>query len=113
MENLQQLSDNQLIHLFQNNKIDKELKALIISEIDRRDLKTEGKKISQLDIQTKIKILFTSYFSYKQHLEKSSQLIANGDRKGYKLYWRYFIYGIAFYTVLLLLVAKYFLNQNH
>jgi hypothetical protein len=113
MESLGKLSDDQLINLFRNNKIDHQLKALIISEIDRRDLKKELPEERNPDFKTKIKIIFTSYFCYTQHLEKSSQLLANGDKKGYKLYWRYFIYGIVFYTIILLLVAKYYLNPNH
>jgi hypothetical protein len=112
MQNLQQLSDDQLIHLFRNDKIDAELKGLIISEIDRRDLKNEDKQVIKLDLRTKIEIIFTGYFLYRHHLEKSSQLLASGDKKAYKLYWRYFIYGVVFYTALLLVVAKYFLNPN-
>ena len=89
------------------------MKAVIISEIDRRELKQENKETQKMALSTKLKILFTSYFSYKSHLEKSSQLLANGDRKGYKLYWRYFIYGIVFYTLVVLLVAKYYFNAKH
>lgn len=111
MENLQQLSDEQLISLFQNNRLDNELKSLIISEIDRRDLKAEKKEIQPLSLKTKAWILFTSYFCYRQHLEKSSQLLANGDKKGYKLYWRYFKYGIGFYIIAFLLIAKYFIKH--
>ena len=36
--NLEKLSDNQLIDLFNNRNLDKELKSKIIFEVDRRDL---------------------------------------------------------------------------
>ena len=38
MQNIQKLSDDQLINLFKSNSIDKDLKNEIIYEIDRREL---------------------------------------------------------------------------
>ncbi|MGC4040914.1 MAG: hypothetical protein QM710_09085 [Flavobacterium sp.] len=111
MENLDKLSDEQLISLFQNSRLDTELKSKIIYEIDRRDLKTRQQQPTNLDLATKIRILLTSSFFYKQHLEQSSQLLANGDKKAYRLYWRYFICGIAFYGLLLLVFAKYYIKR--
>lgn len=110
MNKVEKLTDEQLINLFQNQNIDKELKKSIISEIDRRDLEKLVSKDKEIDFKEKITILFTSYFLYKTHLEKSSQLLREGNKKGYKQYWRFFVYGIIFYTIILLLVAKYFIK---
>lgn len=110
MEDLQQLSDDQLINLFQNNKIDAELKSKIIAEIDSRELNTATNKFKPIDSTTKIRILFTSLFLYKWHIKESSQVFANGDKEGYKTHWRYFIYGIVFYIVVLLLAGKYIIK---
>ena len=110
MNKIEKLTDEQLISLFQNQNIDKELKKSIISEIDRRDIEKLVSINKEIDFKEKITILFTSYFSYKRHLEKSSQLLSLGNKKGYKQYWRYFIFGIIFYTIILLLVAKYYIK---
>jgi len=59
MQNIEQLSDDLLISLFQNNRLDKEMKAVIISEIDRRELKQENKETQKVALSTKLKILFT------------------------------------------------------
>ena len=110
MESIKKLTNEQLISLFQNQKIDNELKKSIISEIDRRDLKKMFPVNKEIDFKEKITILFTSYFLFKKHLEKSSQLLSQGNKKGYNQYWRFFVYGIIFYTLVLLLLAKYFIK---
>ena len=94
MNKIEKLTDEQLISLFQNQNIDKELKKSIIAEIDRRDLEKITSVNKEIDFETKISIMFTSYFSFKKHLEKSSQLLSQGNKKAYKQYWRFFIYGI-------------------
>ena len=111
MNTIEKLTDKQLINLFQNQKIDSELKKSIISEIDRRDLEKITPKNQEIDFETKISILFTSLFSFKKHLEKSSKLLIQGNKKAYKQYWRFFIYGIIFYTIILLIAAKYFIKH--
>ncbi len=111
MNKIEKLTDEQLISLFQNQNIDKELKKSIITEIDRRDLEKITSVNKEIDFETKISIMFTSYFSFKKHLEKSSQLLSQGNKKAYKQYWRFFIYGILFYTIMLLIAAKYFIKH--
>ncbi|MES2545354.1 MAG: hypothetical protein V4548_10745 [Bacteroidota bacterium] len=110
MKNLDKLSDEQLINLFKNNNIDKELKITIISEMDRRDLKKLEETHLGFDFYTKIEIILTNYFCYKKHLKKSSEMLISGNRIGYKQYWRFFIYGVIFYTIIGLLIAKYFIK---
>jgi len=110
MQNIEKLSDNQLIELFKSNYIDKELKSKIINEIDRRDLEIKASSFQSINSKTKAEIIFTSLFQFKKHLQKSSQLLSDGNKKGYKQYWRLFIYGIIFYTVLLLVLTKYFIK---
>ena len=110
MNNIEELTDEQLINLFQNRNIDNELKKVIISEIDRRDLKKLVSNNVGINFKEKITILFTSYFLYKRHLVKSSQLLSQGNKKGYKQYWNFFVYGIIFYTIILFLIAKYFIK---
>ena len=110
MEDLGKLSDDQLIHLFQNNRIDHELKALIISEIDRRDLKKEMPGERNLDFNTKLKIVITSGFVFKNHLQQTNELLINGKRKEYKQYWKYFTLGLALNIVILLLITKYIIT---
>ncbi|CAM4444156.1 hypothetical protein [Flavobacterium terrigena] len=110
MNNIEKLTDEQLVNLFQNPNIDIELKKSIINEIDRRDLEKLIPKNESIDFKTKIEILFTSSFLYKTHLKNSSQLLSDGNKKEYKQYWRFFIYGIIFYTVVLLVIAKYFIK---
>lgn len=112
MNNIQNLSDDQLINLFQNKNIDNDLKKSIISEIDRRDLEKITSSNEEIDFETKITIIFTSYFSFKKHLEKTSQLLSQGNKKAYKQYWRFFIFGIIFYTIILLVTAKYFIKPQ-
>jgi len=111
MNKIEKLTDEQLINLFQNQNIDKELKKSIIDEIDRRDLEKITSINKEIDLETKIIILFTSFFSFKKHLEKSSQLLSQGNKKAYKQYWRFFIYGILFYTIMLLIASKYFIKH--
>jgi len=110
MNTVEKLTDEQLVNLFQNPNIDIELKKTIINEIDRRDLEKLVPKNNSIDFKKKIEILFTSYFFYKTHLQNSSQLLSEGNKKGYKQYWRFFIYGIIFYTIVLLLIAKYYIK---
>jgi hypothetical protein len=111
MNKVEKLTDEQLIILFyKSENIDNELKKSIISEIDRRDLEKLVSTDKEVDFKEKITILFTSYFLFKKHLEKSSQLLKQGNKKGYRQYWRFFVYGIIFYTIILLLVAKYFIK---
>lgn len=112
MNYIENLTDEQLINLFQNQMIDVELKKSIISEIDKRDLDKIVLKNQGIDNKTKVKIIFTSYFLFKSHIEKSSLLLSQGNKKGYKQYWTFFIYGIIFYTIILLIVAKYLINPN-
>lgn len=107
MENLHQLSDEQLIGLFQNNKIDSELKSQLIAEIDRRDLKKEVPEIKPLDFKTKMTILATSAFGFRYHVRQSNTLLANGKTKQYKQYWNYFTLGLGINIFLFLLLAKY------
>lgn len=111
MNKIEKLTDEQLISLFQNQNIDKELKKSIITEIDRRDLEKITSVNKEIDFETKISIMFTSYFSFKKHLEKSSQLLSQGNKKAYKQYWRFFIFGILFYTIMLLIAVKYFIKH--
>lgn len=112
MENLHQLSDEQLIHLFQNEGIDKELKASIINEIDRRDLKREEIQVKSLDLFTKLKIIITSGFLYRSHIDKTNELLAAGRKKEYKQYWNYFIIGLAIKFILFLIIAKYVIKPK-
>jgi len=112
MNTIKQLTDNQLIKLLQNQNIDSELKRSIIFEIDRRDIENTPAANKEIDFNTKAEIFFTSYFLFKRHLLKSSKLLNQGNQKGYKQYWRFFIYGIIFYIILLLLIAKYFLKPS-
>lgn len=112
MNNIEKLSDDQLISLFRNHNIDTELKKAIIHEIDKRDLEQLSLNQNEIDSKEKITILFTSYFLFKRHIEKSSQLLTKGNKKAYKQYWRFFIYGIVFYTISLFLVAKYIIKPH-
>lgn len=112
MNNIEKLSDDQLISLFRNQNIDTELKKAIIHEIDKRDLEQLSLNQDEIDLKEKITILFTSYFLFKRHIEKSSQLLTIGNKKAYKQYWRFFIYGIVFYTISLFLVAKYIIKPH-
>lgn len=111
MNAIEKLTDEQLINLFRNQNIDTNLKKSIIAEIDRRDLEEIASINEAIDFQTKMSIVFTSYFSFKKHLEKSSQLLSQGNKIAYKQYWRFFIYGIIFYTTILLLAAKYLIKH--
>ena len=112
MNNIDKLSDDQLINLFKNQNIDSELRKAIIHEIDKRDLEQLSLNQDEIDLKEKITILFTSYFLFKKHIEKSSQLLSKGNKKAYKHYWRFFIYGILFYTIILFLVAKYLIKPH-
>lgn len=107
MSNIQKLSDNQLINLFKSNLIDKDLKNAIIKEIDRRELSKMKVIDKDLSNNEKIKIIFTSCFSFKYHLNKSNELLISGNKKGYKQYWFYFTIGIFLSLLLLLLITKY------
>lgn len=111
MNAIEKLTDEQLINLFKNQNIDKNLKKSIIAEIDRRDLEKITSSNEAIDFETKMSIVFTSYFSFKKHLEKSSQLLSQGNKIAYKQYWRFFIYGIIIYTTILLLAAKYLIKH--
>ncbi|HNP33754.1 MAG TPA: hypothetical protein PKN96_10725 [Flavobacterium sp.] len=110
MENLRQLSDGQLMSLFQNNKLDKELKAHIIAEIDRRDLKKEVPEAKSLDLMSKLIIISTSIVGYRYNLNQTNKLIAEGRVKEYKQYWNYIIIGLAINIILFLLIAKYIIK---
>ena len=80
---LKLLSDNQLIELFKNSNLDKELKSKIVYEIDRRALEINENLPSKLDFSTKVKIIFTCYFFYKYHINESSKFIVSGNKKTY------------------------------
>lgn len=108
--NLETLSDNQLIALFKNSKLDKELKSQIITEIDRRNLKLTSSAEKELNVSEKIKIIFSSFLLYKYHVKRSTQLHINGNKKAYKQYWNYFNLGVLFYIILFLLITKYFIK---
>ena len=63
MNNLDKLSDQQLISLFKSDNIDSELKSKIINEIDKRDLeRIETNNNYFLSSKEKIFIVLTSYF---------------------------------------------------
>ena len=112
MNNIEKLSDDQLISLFRNQNIDNELKKAIIHEIDKRDLEQLSLNNDEIGFKEKITILFTSYFLFKRHIEKSSQLLSEGNKMAYKQYWRFFIFGILFYTIILFLVTKYLIKPH-
>lgn len=112
MKNSDQLSNEQLISLFRNQNIDTELKKAIITEIDKRKLELPPFQHVQIDVKEKIAILFTSYFLFKRHIERSSQLLSEGNKMAYKQYWRFFIYGILFYTIILFLFTKYLIKPH-
>ncbi len=67
MNDVEKLTDIQLVNLFQNPNIDIELKKTIINEIDRRDLEKLTPNNESINFKTKIKILFTSYF-FSKHI---------------------------------------------
>ncbi|AMA50538.1 hypothetical protein [Flavobacterium covae] len=111
MNNIEKLSDNQLIELFKSDAIDKDLKSKIILEIDRRDLEKIEVKEHNFTFTEKAFIFLTNYFLYKFHLLKANQLLINGDKKAYKLYWRIFSFGVGFSFIFLLLIAKFYLRK--
>lgn len=112
MKNADKLSDEQLISLFRNQNIDIELKKAIITEIDKRKLQPLPIQQGEIDRKEKITILFTSYFLIKRHIEKSSQLLSQGNKMAYKQYWKFFIFGIVFYTIILFVITKYLIKPH-
>jgi hypothetical protein len=110
MENLEKLSNEQLIHLYKNQGITNEIKSLIFQEIDRRELELVKNDEIELDLKTKIKIIFTSLLSIKLHSKNANEYLIKGNKKAYKMYWRYYTIGWVFNIILLLLVAKYIIK---
>jgi membrane-anchored protein YejM (alkaline phosphatase superfamily) len=111
MTNIEKLSDDQLVNLFKNSKIDKDLKQKIIQEIDKRDLKKVAIIQKGLPLKSKLFITFTSYFFYKYHLKESTKLLIDGNKKGYKQYWNYFSLGVFLLFIILLLLSKYIFRK--
>ena len=109
--NLEKLSDNQLIEIFKSNFIDKDLRNKIIYEIDRRDLEKPLAKKYNFVTNLKIFIFFTNLALYKYHVKKANEIMLQGDREAYKLYWKIFSFGVGFSFIVLVIVAKYFLNK--
>ncbi|NJM79086.1 MAG: hypothetical protein HC854_04570 [Flavobacterium sp.] len=108
--NLENLSDGQLIKLFKNKNLDKELKSKIIFEIDRRDLEIISSVEKELSLSEKIKIVLTGCFLYKYHVKTASKFLIIGNKKTYKQYWKYFNLGLFIYIFIFLLVVKYILK---
>ena len=112
MNDLEKLTDDQLIDLFKNNKIDKELKNLIIIEIDRRDLEKIEPTSIGLTLWKKLLIIVTSGFSFHYHIKETNFLLTNGKNKEYKQYWNYFLIGIGLNIILLLNIARYVIKPH-
>lgn len=110
MQNIQKLSDDQLINLFKSNSIDKDLKNEIIYEIDRRDLSKVKVFETNLSNNKKVEIILTSGFLFKKHIKKSNELLITGNKKGYKQYWLYFTIGMFLNFILLLIVARFIMK---
>lgn len=109
-DSIQKLSDEQLINLFKSNGIDKSLKQDIINEIDRREIENEAVVQQSLSFKEKATIIFTSILSYKYHVKKATGILISGNKIGYKKYWTFFLFGIAMYFFLFLIISKYFLK---
>jgi hypothetical protein len=110
MQNIQKLSDDQLINLFKSKSIDKDLKNNIIYEIDRRELSEIKVFETNLSNKKKVEIIFTSGFLFKKHLKYSNDLLISGNKKGYKQYWFYFTVGMFLNFILLLIVARFIIK---
>lgn len=110
MQNIQKLSDDQLISLFKSDSIDKDLKNTIIYEIDRRELSKIKVFETNLSTKKKVEIIFSSSFLFKQHVKKSNALLISGNKKGYKQYWFYFAIGMFLNFILLLIVARFIIK---
>lgn len=110
MQNIQKLSDDQLINLFKSPSIDKDLKNEIIYEIDRRELSKIKVFETNLSNKKKLEILFTSGFRFRQHIKSSNELLISGNKKGYKQYWFYFTIGVFLNFILLLIVARFIIK---
>ena len=110
MENLLQLKDNQLISLFSNEKIDKELKSKITTEINRRNLKIQKPEVIKMDLLTKLKIIVSGVIKFNYHLRESGKLIVAGRNKEYKQYLNYFIIGLFLNIYPIIFMAKYIIQ---
>ena len=111
MENLQLLKDGQLISLFSNEKIDKELKSKITTEINRRNLKIQEPEVIKLDLFMKLNIIPSSVLTFHYHLRESSKLIVAGRNKEYKQYLNYFIIGPFLNIYPIIFMAKYIIQR--
>lgn len=112
MNNLEKLSDFQLINLFQGGNIDTELKGKIINEIDRRDLKLVYECKSFMTTKQKAFVFFSTIFLFKYHIKVANSFLIKGNKKLYNEYWRCYSFGVGFKFILLLVVAKYLLRPN-
>lgn len=110
MNNLEKLSDSQLMNLFQGSNIDTELKNKLIHEIDRRDIKKIDNQRESFSKKQKLFVFFTSIFIFNYHIKLANKFLENGNKKSYKDYWKWYSFGIGFKFILFLLVAKYFLR---
>lgn len=86
MNNLEKLSDSQLMNLFQGGNIDIELKNKLIHEIDRRDLKKNKNQKVSFSKNQKLFAFFTSIFMFKYHIKQANKFLENGNKKSYKDY---------------------------
>ncbi|GGD22535.1 hypothetical protein [Flavobacterium orientale] len=112
MNNLEKLSDNQLINLFNGGNIDTDLKNKLINEIDRRDLEKIKNKKESISKFQKVFVFFTSIFLFKYHIKIANGFLMNGNKKLYNEYWRWYSFGVGFKFILLLLIAKYLLKPK-
>lgn len=112
MNNLEKLSNDKLINLFNGGNIDADLKNKLIHEIDRRDLEKIKNKKESISKSQKVFVFFTSLFLFKYHIKIANGFLINGNKKLYYEYWRWYSFGVGFKFILLLLTAKYLLSPK-
>lgn len=123
--NFTDLSDYQLYEIIQNLKLDDNIRKQANEEFNNRKLTIDQiqKIIAQHDaafhpgqdepLELKYKLLLVLFpFFIPIHSAFSGKWLAKGQKRKWKNYWLYLSLGYLFWTIVIILVSKYFLFDN-
>jgi hypothetical protein len=119
--NLKQLSNHQLYEIIQNRKLNKDIrtsadnefnsrrltKEEILEIVIRRDSMLRPDRDEPLSIKYKIVAVLIPFF-WVIHVLMTSTYPARNQNRKWKEYWLFFCIGVLLWTIVVILIGKYF-----
>jgi len=122
--NVESLSDNQLYTLVQSKELSSEIRQIVLEEFGRRNFSIEqldklsmeheailSQSEASLTPLEKCLIMLVPFFPVI-HAILANRHISKGSRKKWKQHWRFVTIGYIFWTVIVLLFAKFYFFRS-